>query len=106
VPSIRPLPPVKDVPPNTTAAIASNSYDIPAVGGNEKAAFISGIKVNKLKIMIYSLAGLMSAMAGAVKDVPPNTTAAIASNSYDIPAVGCAEFKRDVRIAPNLCYGW
>jgi ABC-type xylose transport system permease subunit len=29
------------------------------MGGNEKAAFISGIKVNKLKIMIYSLAGLM-----------------------------------------------
>lgn len=37
-----------------------------AMGGNEKAAFISGIKVNKLKIMIYSLAGLMSAMAGAI----------------------------------------
>jgi len=32
VPVIFPLPPVREVPPRTTAAIASNSYPSPAVG--------------------------------------------------------------------------
>ncbi len=37
-----------------------------AIGGNEKAAIVSGIKVSRVKIMIYSLAGLLSALAGAI----------------------------------------
>lgn len=37
-----------------------------AIGGNEKAAIVSGIKVSRFKIMIYSLAGLFSALAGAI----------------------------------------
>ncbi len=32
--------------------------------------------------------------------VPPSTTAAMASNSYPVPAVGCAELKRAVMIIP------
>lgn len=36
VPVIRPRPPDKLQPPNTTAAIASNSYPVPAVGCAEE----------------------------------------------------------------------
>ncbi|MGO3497058.1 MAG: ABC transporter permease [Staphylococcus equorum] len=58
-----------------------------AMGGNEKAAFISGIKVNKLKIMIYSLAGLMSAMAGAILTSRLNSAQPTAGMSYELDAI-------------------
>ena len=37
-----------------------------AVGGNEKVSFISGIKINKVKIFAYALSGLLCAVAGAM----------------------------------------
>lgn len=37
-----------------------------AIGGNEEAARLSGINVNRQKLIIYSLAGLFSAVAGLV----------------------------------------
>lgn len=58
-----------------------------AMGGNEKADFISGIKVNKLKIMIYSLAGLMSAMAGAILTSRLNSAQPTAGMSYELDAI-------------------
>lgn len=58
-----------------------------AMGGNEKAAFISGIKVNKLKIMIYSLVGLMSAMAGAILTSRLNSAQPTAGMSYELDAI-------------------
>ncbi|MFQ3853874.1 ribose ABC transporter permease [Staphylococcus sp. 2S1] len=58
-----------------------------AMGGNEKATFISGIKVNKLKIMIYSLAGLMSAMAGAILTSRLNSAQPTAGMSYELDAI-------------------
>jgi len=36
------------------------------IGGNEKAAFLSGISVNKIKILNYVLAGAFAAFAGIV----------------------------------------
>lgn len=58
-----------------------------AMGGNEKAAFISGIKVNKLKVMIYSLAGLMSAVAGAILTSRLNSAQPTAGMSYELDAI-------------------
>ena len=37
-----------------------------AIGGNEEAAELSGILVDKMKILIYSLSGLFAALAGVV----------------------------------------
>ena len=37
-----------------------------ALGGNEKAAFVSGIKVNITKTWIYVISGIMSSAAGMV----------------------------------------
>jgi ribose transport system permease protein len=39
-------------------------YRIYAVGGNETAARLSGINTNWIKIMVYSLAGLLTAIGG------------------------------------------
>ena len=37
-----------------------------AVGGNENAARLSGISVNRTKIMVYALSGLLSGIAGLI----------------------------------------
>ncbi|MCG7339524.1 ribose ABC transporter permease [Staphylococcus sp. ACRSN] len=58
-----------------------------AMGGNEKAAFISGIKVNKLKVFIYGLAGLMSALAGAILTSRLNSAQPTAGMSYELDAI-------------------
>lgn len=38
-----------------------------ALGGNEAATRLSGISVNKVKIIVYSLCGLLSALAGIIE---------------------------------------
>ncbi|WP_414043910.1 ABC transporter permease subunit [Macrococcus sp. EM39E] len=61
-----------------------NTY---AIGGNEKAAFISGIKVNKVKILIYSISGLMAAIAGAILTSRLNSAQPTAGTSYELDAI-------------------
>ncbi|MBM7583729.1 ribose transport system permease protein [Bacillus pakistanensis] len=58
-----------------------------AIGGNEKAAIISGIKVTKVKIMIYSLAGILSALAGAILTSRLNSAQPTAGTSYELDAI-------------------
>ncbi|WP_353854379.1 ribose ABC transporter permease RbsC [Bacillus sp. Bos-x628] len=58
-----------------------------AIGGNEKAALISGIKVPRVKIMIYSLAGFMSALAGAILTSRLNSAQPTAGTSYELDAI-------------------
>ncbi len=58
-----------------------------AIGGNEKAALISGIKVSRMKIMIYSLAGLLAALAGAILTSRLNSAQPTAGTSYELDAI-------------------
>lgn len=58
-----------------------------AIGGNEKAAIVSGIKVSRFKIMIYSLAGLLSALAGAILTSRLNSAQPTAGTSYELDAI-------------------
>lgn len=58
-----------------------------AIGGNEKAAVISGIKVPRVKVMIYSLAGLLSALAGAILTSRLNSAQPTAGTSYELDAI-------------------
>lgn len=37
-----------------------------ATGGNERAAFLSGIKVNRVKIYVFTLCGILSALSGMI----------------------------------------
>lgn len=58
-----------------------------AIGGNEKAAWISGIKVSRVKVMIYSLAGLLAALAGAILTSRLNSAQPTAVTSYELDAI-------------------
>jgi ribose transport system permease protein len=37
-----------------------------AIGGNEEAARLSGININKVKLMVYTLSGFLAALAGII----------------------------------------
>ncbi|WP_054957653.1 ribose ABC transporter permease RbsC [Paenibacillus dakarensis] len=58
-----------------------------AIGGNEKASIVSGIKVSRVKIMIYSLAGMLSALAGAILTSRLNSAQPTAGTSYELDAI-------------------
>lgn len=58
-----------------------------AIGGNEIAAKISGIKVNKVKILIYGISGLMAALAGAILTSRLNSAQPTAGTSYELDAI-------------------
>ncbi|MEC0168363.1 ABC transporter permease subunit [Paenibacillus graminis] len=58
-----------------------------AIGGNEKASIISGIKVDRIKIMIYSLTGMLSALAGAILTSRLNSAQPTAGTSYELDAI-------------------
>ncbi|MCQ4088305.1 ABC transporter permease [Saccharibacillus sp. JS10] len=58
-----------------------------AIGGNEKASIVSGIKVHRVKIMIYSLAGLLAALAGAILTSRLNSAQPTAGQSYELDAI-------------------
>ncbi|MCE4955999.1 ABC transporter permease [Macrococcoides caseolyticum] len=61
-----------------------NTY---AIGGNEKAAYISGIKVNKVIVLIYSISGLMASIAGAILTSRLNSAQPTAGTSYELDAI-------------------
>lgn len=58
-----------------------------AIGGNEVPAKISGIKVNKIKILIYGISGLMSALAGGILTSRLNSAQPTAGTSYELDAI-------------------
>jgi len=58
-----------------------------AIGGNEKASFVSGVKVDRVKWMIYSLAGLLAALAGAILTSRLNSAQPTAGNAYEMDAI-------------------
>ena len=58
-----------------------------AIGGNEVASKISGIKVKRMKILIYGISGLMSALAGAILTSRLNSAQPTAGTSYELDAI-------------------
>ncbi|MEW4369649.1 ribose ABC transporter permease RbsC [Paenibacillus kandeliae] len=58
-----------------------------AIGGNEKAAIVSGIKVTRVKILIYSLTGALAALAGAILTSRLNSAQPTAGTSYELDAI-------------------
>lgn len=58
-----------------------------AIGGNEKASLISGIKVPRVKILIYGLSGLLAALAGAILTSRLNSAQPTAGTSYELDAI-------------------
>lgn len=58
-----------------------------AIGGNEKAAIISGIKVDKIKILIYALNGFLASLAGAILVSRLDSAQPTAGISYELDAI-------------------
>ncbi|MFB4212668.1 ribose ABC transporter permease [Shouchella sp. JSM 1781072] len=58
-----------------------------AVGGNEEASILSGIKVDRIKIYVYSLTGFLAAVAGVILTSRLNSAQPTAGTMYELDAI-------------------
>lgn len=63
---------------------------IVAVGGNEEAARLSGINIDRVKITVYTLSGLLSSLAGFVLIARIGAAEPIGGNGFELQAIGSA----------------
>lgn len=60
-----------------------------AVGGNEEASRLSGIKVNSVKFMIYALSGFFAGLAGIVMLSRTNSAQPTAGKGFEFDVITC-----------------
>ncbi|NSL51428.1 ABC transporter permease [Calidifontibacillus erzurumensis] len=58
-----------------------------AIGGNEEAAILSGIKANRVKVWVYTITGLLSALAGIILTSRLNSAQPTAGSAYELDAI-------------------
>lgn len=58
-----------------------------AIGGNEEAALLSGVRVRLHKTMVYGVSGLLSALAAVVLTARLNSAQPIAGINYELDAI-------------------
>ncbi|CCK09192.1 Ribose ABC transport system, permease protein RbsC (TC 3.A.1.2.1) [Cronobacter sakazakii 696] len=58
-----------------------------ALGGNEAATRLSGISVNKIKIIVYSLSGLLASLAGVIEVARLSSAQPLAGAGYELDAI-------------------
>ncbi|CPR15395.1 ribose ABC transporter permease [Brenneria goodwinii] len=58
-----------------------------ALGGNESATRLSGISVDKIKVIVYSLCGLLSALAGIIEVARLSSAQPTAGMGYELDAI-------------------
>ena len=58
-----------------------------AVGGNEQAAILSGLRVNRIKMGAYGLCGLLSAVAALLLTARLNSATVVAGETYELEAI-------------------
>lgn len=61
-----------------------------AIGGNEVAAEVSGVNTAKSKLLIYTLAGIMYALAGFLLTAKTGSAAVTAGTGYELEAIAAA----------------
>jgi ribose transport system permease protein len=61
-----------------------------AVGGNEEAARLSGINVDRVKITVYTISGLLSSLAGFVLVARIGAAEPIGGTGFELQAIGAA----------------
>ncbi|CDQ40808.1 MULTISPECIES: ABC transporter permease subunit [Virgibacillus] len=61
--------------------------EVYAVGGNEEAATLSGIKADRVKIWVYSLTGMLSVLAGIIITSRLNSAQPTAGSMYELDAI-------------------
>lgn len=58
-----------------------------SLGGNEKAAYISGVNLNKVKVMIYTISGMMAAISGLIVTSRLSSAQPTAGTTYEMDAI-------------------
>lgn len=58
-----------------------------AIGGNEKATRLSGINVNRVKVIVYTLAGVLSAVAGLLVTARLDSAQPNAGTGYELDSI-------------------
>lgn len=58
-----------------------------AIGGSEKVSYLVGINIKRIKVMIYSLTGILVALAGAILTSRLNSAQPTAGTSYELDAI-------------------
>ncbi len=61
-----------------------------AIGGNEKAAKLSGVKVNKVKILVYMISGVCSAVVGIISSSQLAASHPATGESWEMNAIAAA----------------
>jgi len=65
-------------------------YRIYALGGNETATALSGINTNRVKLMVYSLSGLLTAIGGVLMTARLGVAAPTAAKGYELDVIAAA----------------
>jgi ribose transport system permease protein len=65
-------------------------YRIYAVGGNETAARLSGINVDRVKILVYTVCGLLAAVGGILMTSRLGVAAPTAAQGYELDVIAAA----------------
>ncbi len=58
-----------------------------AVGSNEEATWLSGISTSKVKVLVYSISGLMAALSGLILTSRLNSAQPTAGAAYELDAI-------------------
>jgi erythritol transport system permease protein len=58
-----------------------------AVGGNQRAAELSGIRVNQVKLIVYAISGFCAALAGLIIASQLQASQPEAGNTYELTAI-------------------
>lgn len=61
-----------------------------AIGGNEEAARLSGINVERVKVTVYAISGFLSAIAGFILIARIGAAEPIGGNGFELQAIGAA----------------
>lgn len=61
-----------------------------SIGGNEKAAKLSGVKVNKVKIMVYVISGICAAIVGIIASSQLAASHPATGESWEMNAIAAA----------------
>lgn len=67
--------------------VSAFSRHVYAIGGNEKAARLSGVPVNRVKIVVFGLCGLLAALAGIVHAGQLNFGGPNDGSMYELDAI-------------------
>jgi ribose transport system permease protein len=61
-----------------------------AIGGNEQAAWLSGVRVGRYKVAIYALSGLMAGVAAVLMTSRLNAASPLSGEMYELYAIAAA----------------